>query len=84
MSEHMSNRRELYRSPNGDSWFLARDVANGRAHVLHEPNIPSGGRPSRIELSTFFANGARGPEQQALLRLSGRLVEDASPALSER
>lgn len=35
--------RELYSSPNGDRWYLARDVDLGEVFVRHEPNIPSGG-----------------------------------------
>jgi hypothetical protein len=70
----MSERRELYRSPNGDTWFLGREPANGHAFVIHQPNAPSGGRLSPIELGTFLGAGA-GPEQQALLRLIGTLVE---------
>jgi hypothetical protein len=43
-----SERRELYRSPNGDSWFLAREPTDGRAFIIHQPNSPSGGRlPTR-------------------------------------
>src|SRR5271156_6569896 len=70
----MSDRRELYRSPNGDSWFLGREPANGHAFVIHQPNAPSGGRLSHIEIGEFLRQGA-GPEQQALLRLIGTLVE---------
>ena len=77
----MSERRELYRSPNGDSWFLAREPANGHAFVIHQPNSPSGGRLSPIELGEFLRNGT-GPEHQALLRLIGTLVE--VPPFGER
>lgn len=70
----MSERRELYRSPNGDSWFLGREPENGRAFVIHQPNAPSGGRLAHIELGDFLRTGA-GPEQQALLRLIGTLAE---------
>ena len=70
----MSDRRELYRSPNGDSWFLGLEPANGHAFVIHQPNAPSGGRLSHIELGTFLSHSV-GPEQQALLRLIGTLVE---------
>ena len=41
--------------------------------VLHQPNIPLGGRTSRIELSDFLARG-RGPEQQPLLYMIGSLI----------
>ena len=64
----MSERHELYRSPNGDCWFLAREPENGRAFVIHQPNAPY------IELGEFLRSG-KGPEQQALLRLIGSLVE---------
>jgi hypothetical protein len=33
----MSDRRELYRSPNGDSWFLGREPSNGHALIIHQP-----------------------------------------------
>jgi len=70
----VSNRRELYRSANGDSWFLGREPQDGRAFVIHQPNGPSGGRLSHAELGEFLRQGA-GPEQQALLRLIGPLVD---------
>jgi len=71
----MTERRELYRSPNGDSWFLGREPSNGRAFVIHQPNGPSGGKLAHIDLAAFLGNGANGPEHQALLRLIGTLVE---------
>lgn len=70
----MSDRRELYRSPNGDSWFLGREPTNGRVFVIHQPNAPSGGKLSHIELPEFLARG-NGPEQQALFRLIATLVD---------
>jgi hypothetical protein len=70
----MTDRRELYRSPNGDSWFLGREPTDGRAFIIHQPNAPSGGRLSHIELGEFLRLG-NGPEQQALLRLIATLVE---------
>jgi hypothetical protein len=77
----MPERRELYRSPNGDTWFLGREPENGRAFIIHQPNAPSGGRLSHIELGEFLRS-ANGPEQQALLRLIGTLVD--VPPFSER
>jgi hypothetical protein len=70
----MSERRELYRSPNGDAWFLGREPTNG-AFIIHQPNAPSGGRLSHIEIGEFLRSGAKGPEHQALLRLIGTLVD---------
>jgi hypothetical protein len=69
----LSDRRELYRSPNGDNWFLGRDPSDGRAVIIHEANRPSGGKVSIIDLGTFLTFGD-GPEQQALLRLIATLV----------
>lgn len=70
----MSERRELYRSPNGDSWYLGREPGDGRAFVIHMPNGPSGGQSSHVELAEFLGRG-NGPEQQALLRLIATLVD---------
>jgi hypothetical protein len=70
------NRRELYRSPNGDCWSLARDANSGHAFIIHEPNLPSGGNRTQIEIGNFLRLGANGPEHQALLRLIGTLVEE--------
>jgi hypothetical protein len=70
----LSDRRELYRSANGDAWFLGREPANGHAFIIHQPNAPSGGRLSHIEVGAFLREGT-GPEQQALLRLIGTLVD---------
>jgi hypothetical protein len=67
--------RELYSSPNGDCWHLCKD-ASDRVFVLHQANIPSGGRSSQIELSDFLTRGY-GPEQQALIRMIGTLIESA-------
>ena len=71
----MTDRRELYRSPNGDCWFLVRDPTSGHGFVVHEPNAPSGGRPSRIEIADFLRANANGPEHQALLRVIGGVVQ---------
>ena len=34
----MADRRELYRSPNGDTWFLGREPTSGHAFIVHQPN----------------------------------------------
>ena len=39
---------QLYRSPNGESWFLARDPATASACVRHQANAPSGGQVTDI------------------------------------
>jgi hypothetical protein len=71
--------RELYRSSSGDRWRLARDSGSGHVFVIHEPNLPSGGRASRIEIGAFLAGGG-GPEHQELLRLIGTLIEGVADA----
>jgi hypothetical protein len=70
--------RELYSSANGDRWFLVRDSGTGRVFVRHEPNRPSGGRPSEIEIGEFLACRGSSPQYQELLRLIGTLVEPRS------
>ena len=70
----MTERRELYRSRNGDSWFLGREPTDGHAFIIHQPNAPSGGRLSHFELGEVLRLG-NGPEQQALLRLIATLVD---------
>ncbi len=72
-----SDRRELYASPNGHRWFLARSATTVRPVVLHVPNQPPGGLPTEIELGSFLVAGG-GPEQQELLRLIETLIESAS------
>jgi hypothetical protein len=71
----MPERRELYRSQQDDCWFLGREPENGHAFVIHQPNGPSGGRLSHIELGAFLSASTKGPEHQALLRLIGTLVD---------
>jgi hypothetical protein len=75
--------RELYRSPNGDRWLLIRETLSDRVLVRHEPNRPSGGKASVVEVGDFLSRG-HGPEQQALLRLIGSLVEaDGMPPATQ-
>jgi hypothetical protein len=74
----MQNIRELYHSPNGDRWHLARDPDTGRVFVKHQANLPSGGHMAEIEIGVFLNKG-HGPEHQELLRLIGTLVEEAPP-----
>jgi hypothetical protein len=56
----------FYKSSNGDTWSLTRDPTTGEPVVKHTPNLPSGGTPSHIDIASFLANGANGPEHQAL------------------
>ena len=70
--------RQLYASPNGDRWYLARYPESGRVFVQHAPNVSSGGQPANIELADFLSRGGNAPEHQALVRLIGTLVEGRS------
>jgi hypothetical protein len=70
----MKKVRKLYGSPNGDRWYLIRDIS-GEVFIRHEANIASGGHVAHIEIGAFLSSG-RGPEHQELLRLIGLLVED--------
>jgi hypothetical protein len=74
--------RELYRSSNSDCWYLCRNPS-GEIFVLHQANIPAGGRVSQIELGDFLARAAYGPEQQALLQMIGSLIEPAPAETAE-
>ena len=78
---------QLYRSPNGDTWFLARNRTTGLTFVRHQANSPSGGRVADIAIGAFL-DGPPHPEQAALLRVIGAsiidphggAVEDEAPA----
>jgi hypothetical protein len=81
----MSERRELYRSPNGDSWFLGREPQNGHAFIIHQPNSPSGGRLSHIELGDAQRKGARTTSAVALDRnVSRRMPKNILPPINPR
>ena len=70
---------QLYRSPNGDTWFLARNLATGLAFVRHQANASSGGQVTDVEIGDFLSGGEH-PEQAALLRLIGTLMVDPQRA----
>ena len=70
----MKKARKLYSSPNGDPWYLIRDIS-GEVSIRHEANMASGGHVAHIEIGTFLSSG-QGPEHQELLRLIGMLVEE--------
>jgi hypothetical protein len=80
--------QQLYRSPNGDTWFLARHPMTGLAFVRHQANASSGGRVSDVEIADFLG-GPQNPERDALLRVIGAFivnpqgagVEDEPPAV---
>ena len=67
-----TQRRRLYNSSNGDKWFLCRERSGGVV-VLHEPNAPSGGKASQIELSDFLAKQNQGPQHQGPAPVDSRV-----------
>ncbi|WP_243954314.1 hypothetical protein [Methylobacterium sp. J-067] len=71
-------RKLIHAASNGDNWFLCVGENPTDVFVLHEPNGPSGGRPSRVELSTFLSSRADCPERLALLGVIGSLVSASS------
>ncbi|WP_233385894.1 hypothetical protein [Methylobacterium sp. C25] len=71
----VSDRRELYQAASGETWYLGREPSNGRAFIIYQPGGPSGRQRSHVELGAFLSNGTEKPEQQALLRLIGTLVD---------
>jgi hypothetical protein len=64
---------QLYGSPNGDTWFLARDPTTGSAFVRHQANASSGGQVTDVEIHEFLG-GPQNPERDALLRLIGTSI----------
>ena len=75
--------RELYTSPNGDRWSLARNSRTGRVFIRHKANLPSGGQVTDIEIGDFLSEGRGHPEHQALLQLIGTLVVASPPDLKQ-
>src|SRR5437764_187449 len=74
--------RQLYRSPNGDIWFLAHDPATGSAFVRHQANAPSGGQVTDVEIDDLLS-GPQSPERDALLRVISTLIVDPQAAEAE-
>jgi acyl-CoA thioesterase YciA len=71
----VSKERLIYSSPNGDRWFLTHEPGSGQVFIRHDPNAPSAGRSSDVEISEFLVRGGQSPEHQALLGLIETLVE---------
>ncbi|WP_342165400.1 hypothetical protein [Methylobacterium sp. SD21] len=74
-------RQLIHASSNGDRWFICLGEGPADVFVLHEPNGPSGGRPSRIELPDFLASTPASPERLALLGMIGSLVAVSDTAI---
>lgn len=68
-----TQRREFYKSVNGDRWFLCMGHT-GHVMVLHQANESSGGHLTELEVSDFLKPGYGTPERAALLQLIGELI----------
>jgi hypothetical protein len=74
---------QLYRSPNDDTWFLARNPTTGLGTVRHQANASSGGQVTDLEIGAFLS-GPPHPEQEALLRVIGAsIVEPQGTAVED-
>ena len=70
-AERSGVENEVYRSSNGDCWYLVCEPGSGQLLIRHQPNRASGGRASFIPVEEFLAEG-HGPQHEALLSLIGR------------
>ncbi len=69
-SSTLKAKREAPATPSSASFASPRTFCS----AISLPNLPSGGKASVVEVGEFLSRG-HGPEQQALLRLIGSLVE---------
>lgn len=51
--------RQIYTSPNGDRWSLARDSEAGLVFIQHEANLASGGQVTDMEIGEFLRRPGR-------------------------
>jgi hypothetical protein len=70
-----TTERAIYRSSNGDQWYLVEEPGSERIFVRHQPNRASGGQSSLVEVADFLSEG-HGPQHEALLRLLGNVQMD--------
>lgn len=80
-------RMLIHHGSNDDRWYLCRGDWPTDVFVFHDPNGPSGGMASRIELASFLGSENGSPEHQALLVMIGTLVgaehESGAPTVPE-
>ena len=65
----MEIQTQIYRSSNGDCWYLMEDKASGLRSVRHQANGPSGGAITDIVLDDFLSVNGSGPEFVHLRRI---------------
>jgi len=52
-----TTERAIYRSSNGDQWYLVEEPGSERIFVRHQPNRASGGQSSLVEVADFLSEG---------------------------
>ena len=62
-----SATQELYKSCNGDAWYLER-LEDGQLFVIHQANTSSGGKITRTQAAEFLKQNRQCPERDALVR----------------
>jgi hypothetical protein len=72
----MLQMKLLYRSENGDRWYLVRGREPERVFIRHEPSTASGGKAAELGIAEFLIRGVYGPEHLELLRLIGTPVDE--------
>jgi hypothetical protein len=72
----MLQTKLLYRSENGDCWYLVRGPEPERVLIRHEPDAASGAQVAELGIAEFLIRGVYGPEHLELLRLIGTLVDE--------
>jgi hypothetical protein len=53
--------RELYRGSDGARWLLGREPATGDVFAWREPNAPSRGQLTHIDVGAFLSRGREIP-----------------------
>ena len=74
LDQQAEGTREIYRSSNGDTWQLVRDVGSNSSMVRHTANLSSGGKVTDLSVEQFLAINCHGPEHAAL-----RVLLDTMP-----
>ncbi len=67
-----ATERQIYRSSNGDQWYLVQERGSDWGYVRHQPNRASEGQSLLTDVREFLAEG-HGPQHEALLRLLGKV-----------
>ena len=66
VEEAPGKMHDIYRSSNGDTWQLVREVGSKSSTVRHTANLSSGGNVTDLSVEQFLAVNGHGPEHAAL------------------